>query len=139
MKQNPNCIFCKIVSGQIPSFQLYEDDTVISFLDAFPISRGHALVIPKNHSEKLHECPPEDLAAVAAASQKVAAALTKTLQAPAYNLLCNTGPEAGQKVFHVHFHLIPRKEGDGILKGWPAAEMDKQQAEKLAKTIRENL
>ncbi len=139
MNRDPDCIFCKLAAGEIPCFKLYEDDRVLSFLDVFPISRGHALVIPKNHCEKLHECPAEDLEAVASVAGKVAGALADSVESPAYNLLCNTGSEAGQKVFHVHFHLIPRCEGDGILKGWPAKEVDKKEAESLAEIIREKL
>ncbi|KAL3461353.1 HIT-like domain-containing protein [Aspergillus heterothallicus] len=122
-----SCIFCKIIKGDIPSFKLFESDKVFAFLDIQPLSRGHALVIPKYHGEKLTDIPDDYLAEVLPVAKKIAQATN----AGDYNILQNNGRIAHQVVDHVHFHMIPKpneKEGLGI--GWPsqATDMDKLKA-----------
>ena len=114
MGVDENCIFCKIVKGEIPSSKVYEDNKTIAFLDIHPVSRGHALVIPKNHCTDIFDMTEEDAKAVMAATKKVADAAMKGLGAAGVNLLNSNRKAAGQEVFHYHMHVIPRYENDGI-------------------------
>ena len=109
-----DCIFCKIVSGQIPSLRLFENDSVLAFLDVGPISDGHTLIVPKEHFQRLDKAPPETAAQIARILPMLAAAVQKAVNADGYNLLCNNGTAAGQVVEHLHFHIIPRKQNDGV-------------------------
>jgi len=128
-----------MVAGQIPVTKIYEDDVVLSFLDIGPISDGHTLVIPKQHFEKLHECPAEILGPVASRLGKIAKAVTGAMNSDGYNLLCNNGRAAGQLVEHLHFHIIPRNTGDGVFDRWPAYKYQEGKIEEIAAKIRENL
>lgn len=139
MEKHNDCIFCKIAAGEIPAYTVYEDDSVKCFLDAFPITRGHVLVIPKSHYRTLDDCPADVLSDVSSVLGKIARAVKNAVGSSAYNVLCNNGKAAGQKVFHVHFHVIPRTEGDGLLRGWPAKELKKEDAEQVLKKITENM
>ncbi len=134
-----DCIFCKMVAGQIPVTKIYEDDIVLSFLDIGPISDGHTLVIPKQHFEKLHKCPAEILGQVASRLGNIAKAVVSAMNSDGYNLLCNNGRSAGQLVDHLHFHIIPRNAGDGVFNRWPAYEYEKGKIEAIAAEIRKNL
>ncbi|KAJ5779762.1 hypothetical protein N7457_007482 [Penicillium paradoxum] len=121
------CIFCKIIKGDIPSFKLFESDKVFAFLDIQPLSRGHALVIPKFHGEKLTDIPDEDLLEILPVAKKIA----KASGAVDFNILQNNGRIAHQVVDHVHFHMIPKpNEKEGMTIGWPqqATDMDKLKA-----------
>ena len=137
--QNAECIFCKIIAGQIPAAKIYEDDTVLAFLDIGPISDGHVLVVPKRHYEKIHECPPEVLADVWTRLGKIAGAVLSVMNSDGYNVLCNNGRAAGQLVDHLHFHIVPRMTGDGVFNRWPAFKYPEGKIEKLAQKIRENI
>jgi len=132
---DPNCIFCKIIAGAIPCFKLWESPTVLSFLDIGPLSRGHALVIPKGHAVTLDQLTEEVAGDCGRAVRKVGAAVAKVLGAAGWNVLQNNGSIAGQVVPHVHFHIIPRKEGDGLGYRWNAGQIDKQDAAELVKAI----
>ncbi len=134
-----NCIFCKIAAGQIPSLKIYEDKEILAFLDIGPISEGHTLVIPKQHYTKVHECPPQVLASIMSVLPKVAAAVFAASAADGYNILCNNGRAAGQLVEHLHFHIIPRKTGDGVFSRWPASKYPQGKAEEIAEKIRAKL
>ena len=134
-----DCIFCKMVSGDIPVTEIYEDDAVLSFLDIGPLSNGHTLVIPKQHFEKLHECPSEVIAEVGSRLGKIAKAVSAAMDSDGYNVLCNNGRAAGQLVGHVHFHIIPRNAGDGVFDRWPAYKYKEGQIEEIAAKIRKNL
>jgi histidine triad (HIT) family protein len=134
-----DCIFCKIIAGQIPATKIYEDQVVVSFLDIGPISDGHALVIPKQHFEKLHECPAELLGQVSLRLGKIAQAVAKATGCDGYNVLCNNGRAAGQIVEHLHFHIIPRTTGDGVFNRWPAYKYPQGKIEAIAEQIRKNL
>ncbi|MCJ1368477.1 Adenosine 5'-monophosphoramidase [Acarospora aff. strigata] len=115
------CIFCKIIKGDIPSFKLFESERILAFLDIQPLSKGHALVVPKHHGAKLTDVPDDHLAEVLPVAKKLAAAVG----AQDYNILQNNGRLAHQEVDHVHFHMIPKpndQEGLGI--GWPATKTD---------------
>ncbi|OQD74559.1 hypothetical protein PENDEC_c010G04770 [Penicillium decumbens] len=121
------CIFCKIIKGDIPSFKIFESEKVFAFLDIQPLSRGHALVIPKFHGAKLTDIPDEDLTEILPVAKKIA----KASGAEDFNVLQNNGRIAHQVVDHVHFHMIPKpNEQEGLGIGWPAkeSEMDKLKA-----------
>ena len=128
-----------MVSGEIPVTKILEDEIVLAFLDIGPISDGHTLVIPKQHFEKLHECPAELLGQVASRLGEVAEAVIKGTHSAGYNVLCNNGRVAGQLVSHVHFHIIPRNSSDGLLGSWPAYRYEQGRIEEIADRIRENL
>jgi len=137
-----DCIFCKIVQGQIPSFKVYEDDNVLAFEDINPVSEGHTLVIPKNHAENLFEISSQDLAAVQAASQKVARAIKQALNPIGIAALQLNGRGVNQEVMHYHLHLVPRG-GDAPplpMTQWELKPGDmaaiKQTAEKIAAAMR---
>lgn len=105
------CLFCAIASGAIPCHKIYEDDTVCSFLDINPFSEGHALVVPKRHFAGLLDTPEEELAAIVARVKRIAAHIKEALPCDGFNILQNNGAAAGQTVMHLHFHIVPRKEG----------------------------
>jgi len=128
-----------MVAGQIPVTKIYEDDVILAFLDIGPISDGHALVIPKQHFEKLHDCPPELLGQVASRLGKIAAAVSTAMNSDGYNLLCNNGRAAGQLVEHLHFHIIPRNVGDGVFDRWSSYKYPDGKIEDIAAQIRQNL
>ena len=107
-----DCIFCSILEGEIPSYEVYEDHETYAFLDANPLGRGHTLVIPKDHAETLSDVEGGG-AAVFETTRKIAPRVADAVDAPAYNLGLNNGEEAGQEVPHAHMHIVPRFEGDG--------------------------
>lgn len=119
-----DCIFCKIVRGDIPAHTVYEDDATLAFLDISPAARGHALVIPREHTPDLFGASEETLGAVTHAVQQVGRRLQQVLQPDGLNVIQNNGSAAGQSVFHYHVHLIPRWEGDRALKLWQPGETD---------------
>ncbi|KAJ9646771.1 Adenosine 5'-monophosphoramidase [Knufia peltigerae] len=122
------CIFCKIVKGDIPSFKLFESDKVLAFLDIQPLSKGHALVIPKHHGAKLVDIPDDSLTELLPVVKKLAVASG----AENYNVLQNNGRLAHQEVDHVHFHMIPKpNETEGLGIGWPATATDMEALKKL--------
>ena len=107
-----DCIFCAIAEGEIPSFKVYEDELVLAYLDINPFSKGHTLVIPKKHSAGLLDTDDETLAVIIARVKKVAAHLMEKLGCDGFNIVQNNGEAAGQTVRHVHFHIVPRWNGD---------------------------
>ena len=109
-----DCIFCKIAAGEIPSFKVYEDGDVLAYLDINPFTKGHTLVIPKAHSSGLVDTDNERLATVMAAVRKVASHLKTVLPCDGFNILQNNGAAAGQTVNHLHFHIIPRYNGEEL-------------------------
>jgi histidine triad (HIT) family protein len=112
--RDPNCIFCKIVAGELPAQIVDEDERTIAFMDINPWTRGHLLVIPREHSRDLLEVEPADLAAVAATAQRLAGRALERLEADGVNLLNSCRAAAWQTVFHFHVHVIPRYEGDPL-------------------------
>ena len=133
------CIFCKIASGQIPAAKIYEDEIVVAFLDIGPISDGHTLVLPRQHFEKVHNCPPELLGQIWTRLGRIAEAVASATGADGYNVLCNNGRAAGQLVDHLHFHIVPRKTGDGVFAKWPSYKYRPGQVEIIAEKIRKHL
>ena len=116
-----DCAFCAIVAGELPARSLYADDTVVSFLDIAPATRGHALVVPRAHRRDLWEIDDDELAAVSFVARRVARALRDVLSAPGMWLHHVSGEAAGQDVFHFHLHLIPRYDDDAVQPGWGAS------------------
>ena len=133
------CLFCRMAAGQIPVARIYEDDVVLAFLDIGPVSDGHTLVIPKQHCEKLDDCPADLLGQVCSRLGKLAGAVAAAMNSDGYNLLCNNGRAAGQLVEHLHFHIIPRNAGDGVFNRWPAYKYEDGKAGEIADKIRRNL
>jgi histidine triad (HIT) family protein len=128
-----------MIAGEIPVTKIYEDETVLSFLDIGPVSDGHTLVIPKQHFERVHDCPPELLGQVGSRLGKIAEAVTSAMDSQGYNVLCNNGRAAGQLVDHLHFHIIPRNSGDGVFNRWPAYKYQEGKIGQIAERIRKNL
>ncbi len=113
-----DCLFCKIVSGQVPSAKIYEDDDIFAFLDINPCRPGHALVVPKLHVATLFDLPLDRASTLMAALQRLGKAVMEATDATGLNVCQNNFEDAGQTVFHVHWHLIPRHKDDGV-KLWP--------------------
>ena len=113
-----DCIFCKIIAGEIPSLKIYEDEYVYAFLDIACDCYGHTLVIPKKHCTNVLDCDAQTLAHVTSAVQKISRHFVENCGFDGVNVLNASGKSAEQSVFHLHFHIIPRKEGDGI-SAWP--------------------
>ena len=130
-----DCIFCAIAAGEIPSFRVYEDDLVLAYLDINPFSKGHTLVIPKQHSSGLLDTDDATLAAVIARVKKVAAHVAAQLGCDGFNILQNNGEAAGQTVHHLHFHIVPRWSGD-VAGSFENHEGDMDALEALAEKIR---
>lgn len=129
-----NCIFCKIANGGIPSATLYEDDDFRVILDLGPASKGHTLILPKDHFASLYEIPDELTAKAFILAKKMAEKLTKVLNCDGINIVQNNGAPAGQTVFHFHVHLIPRYEGDSVGIAWePGSLSDDERTEILNK------
>jgi len=113
-QQNDGCIFCAIVAGRAPARVLEENDTTLAFLDIFPITRGHALAIPKRHYQDIRDLPADELASTAAMAQRLAGVAFRDLGADGVNLFQSNGALAFQTVFHFHIHVLPRYQGDGF-------------------------
>jgi histidine triad (HIT) family protein len=116
--QDPDCLFCKIVAGEIPATLVREDERTVAFMDINPATRGHLLVIPREHSANLLEIGAEDLCACAAAGKELAALVTERLGADGVNLINSCGRDAWQTVFHFHLHVIPRYVADPLRLPW---------------------
>jgi histidine triad (HIT) family protein len=134
-----DCIFCKIIAGEIPCFKLYEDDASLAFMDINPANEGHALVIPKEHYADVHAVSNEALASTVVTAKKIAAALDKTLGPDGMNLIQCNGPAAAQSVLHFHMHVLPRRQGDGLTLNWGLEPGDMDAIGELAERIRANL
>lgn len=135
-----DCIFCKIVKGEIPSTKLFENDTVLAFLDIMPASKGHALVIPKKHYRTLVDMPHEELKCVAEAVQKISAATMVAVPGVGgFNVLQSNNEVAGQVIPHVHFHVIPRHEQDKLDFGWEQGKSEMEELNKYAEIVKGKL
>jgi len=131
---NEDCIFCKIVDGEIPATKVYEDEKFFAFLDIRPVNKGHVLVIPKQHCVSLVDMPDELLTGYLPVLKKLTNATIKAVNADGANVSINNGMAAGQEVFHAHFHIIPRFSEDG-LKVWPRNEEEFNDEEVKASII----
>lgn len=135
-----DCIFCKIVAGQIPSTKVYEDAEILAFMDIGPIVKGHTLVIPKQHFDLVTDAPVGVLARVMNVVQKVAAAQLNALKADGVNVFQANGKAAGQVVPHLHFHVVPRFHTDGHNWNWAAKKYDDmKEMAALAEKIRSGM
>lgn len=132
------CVFCKIVNNEIPSQKVYEDAFVVAFLDINPVNPGHTLVVPKSHVENFEEASNENLSHLIIAAKKVAMAIMKAMGYKAFNLEVNNGAIAGQVVNHLHFHIVPRREDDGLTH-WPGKQYKEGQMDDVADRIRNEL
>lgn len=134
-----NCIFCKIIRGEIPCQALLDGDSVLAFLDINPLSEGHTVVIPKTHAARLEDLDPDAVAAMAREFGRLGAVVSDAVGADGYNVLLNNGQIAGQAIGHVHFHIIPRREEDGLGYRWRSKEADHAALKTLADKVRLSL
>ena len=134
--RDPDCIFCKIVAGELPSQKVDEDERTVAFMDISPATRGHVLVVPREHARNLLEIAPEDLQATMATVQRMARRVSERLGPAGVNLLNSCGSAAWQTVFHFHVHVIPRYENDPLRLPWIPAEGDPTEIEAVARELR---
>lgn len=130
-----DCVFCKIIKGEIPSEKIYEDAAAIAFLDIAPVHPGHALVVAKTHHETLSETPDELACYLMSIVKKIMPAILKSTDAQGINVGINNGLAAGQVVPHIHYHVIPRFSNDG-LKFWPQQKYQEGQIKNIGARIR---
>ncbi|MBI2439903.1 MAG: HIT family protein [Lentisphaerae bacterium] len=134
---NSECVFCRIVAGELPSCKVYEDDDTLAFMDIGPIVRGHTLVIPKTHMDPLTAAPAEVLQKLILVVQSIARAQVRAFKADGFNVMQSNGRAAGQVVPHLHFHVIPRFAGDGHHWNWRAHPYEKpEEMNALAQQIK---
>ncbi|MBL8158205.1 HIT family protein [bacterium] len=138
MKTDPNCIFCKIVAGELPKFKVYEDENTLSFLTIEPMSKGHTLVIPKEHVPNVFETSPDTWSLAQETVRKVAHAVEKAMQADGVNINMNNREHAGQVVDHFHIHIIPRYKGDD-LQHWPTRKIAAGEGDEISTKISSTL
>ncbi len=131
-----DCIFCKIAHGEIPSATLYEDDAFRVILDVGPASRGHALILPKEHAKDLYSLSEETASKVLVLAKKMASKMSEALGCDGLNLVQNNGEIAGQTVFHFHMHLIPRYKGDDVKIGWRPGRLSEKDKNELLSLLR---
>lgn len=129
--KDDNCIFCKIANGEIPSKTLYEDEKFRVILDLGPATKGHALILPKNHYANLYELPDEAASNVMLLAKKMVSQMTDRLSCDGFNLVQNNGEVAGQTVFHFHMHLIPRYKDDDQKIGWKPGKPSQEELEEI--------
>jgi len=134
-----DCIFCKIVAGEIPCTRVYEDDACLAFMDVGPLADGHTILVPKKHCQAIGEMPPDEVAHLGRQVPGLARAVKEAMGADGLNVLLNDGRVAGQVVGHVHVHFIPRGPDDGLGYRWPAGESDPDTLRRHADAIRAKL
>lgn len=134
--RDENCIFCKIAAGEIPSATLYEDEDFRVILDIEPASKGHALILPKEHYANLYELNDELASKALVLAKRMITKLTEITGCDGYNILQNNGPVAGQTVFHFHMHLIPRYKGDHVQIGWELGKLSDETKEEILSKIK---
>jgi histidine triad (HIT) family protein len=133
-----NCLFCKVVAGEVPATKVYEDENTLAFLDIKPVNPGHTLVIPKSHYVNIFEVPEEMTTKMMQTIKKIAHGIKDGLGVENMNITMNNGLHSGQTVFHAHIHLIPRHEGDGY-KMWQGREYEDGEKEIVADKIKKAL
>ena len=139
MSTDPDCIFCKIIAGEIPSFKIYEDSETFAFMDINPANEGHALVIPREHAADVHAVSTEAIAATVVTAKKIATAIERTVNPDGLNLLQCNGPAAAQSVLHFHMHVLPRFDNDELKLNWGLQPGNMDAIGALAERIRANL
>ncbi|MCG2892433.1 MAG: HIT family protein [Vulcanisaeta sp.] len=133
-----DCVFCRIIRGEEPAYVVYEDDYVIAILDKYPINRGHTLVMPKKHYRDITEIPSEELCRVIEVVKVVTMAVMRALKAPGVRIVQNNGAEAGQVIFHIHFHVIPMT-GHASSRHYLTDEEGREVSAALSREVREIL
>ncbi|MEM2974047.1 MAG: HIT family protein [Candidatus Micrarchaeia archaeon] len=135
------CVFCKIIEGQIPSSVVFSDEHIMAFLDINPANKGHTLIMPKRHYNTFNDIPVKELSHLFEVVQRVSKAVEKGLAAEGYNILINNKKAAGQLVEHVHIHVIPRHKGDdmAVRLGWSYKKYEGNEIKEVADKIRKNL
>jgi len=139
VNQDPSCIFCKLVAKQIPSTVVYEDRDTLAFMDIGQVNPGHVLVAAKTHAENIYALEDETAGAVFRAAARVARAIRKAFSPPGLSVYQANGKPAGQTVFHLHIHLVPRHDGDGMALAWPVKNPPREKLEEYAAKIRAGL
>lgn len=134
--RDENCIFCKIIGGEIPSVKLYEDEDFVIVLDVGPASLGHALILPKEHYANVFEMPEELLAKCVNLAKVWGEKLVKALHADGLNLVQNNGTAAGQTVFHYHLHMIPRYDGDNVGELWTPGKLTDEMKQEILEKVK---
>jgi histidine triad (HIT) family protein len=135
-----DCIFCKIVQAKIPAIKVYEDEMVLAFMDINPLNDGHTLVVPKRHAETIYEITSDDLSAVMKVAQTVALAIKKALMPDGLTVVQLNHKAAGQVVPHLHIHLIPRWENDGLMiSKWQPLPADMEKTKNIAEKIKKEI
>lgn len=134
-----DCIFCKIINGDIPSTKVYEDDYCYAFLDIMPLSKGHTLLVPKTHVADIFEMTEDIAKNLYAAAPKVANAIKAAFNPAGLNTLNNNGAAAGQTVFHYHLHFIPRYDDEGLQMTWETKQYTAEELNAVAEAIKEQL
>ena len=139
MKRDPNCIFCKIVAGEVPSFKLYEDAATFAFMDINPVNEGHCLAIAKSHFENLYAAAAGEVGEVAETARTVASAVNAVVKPDGLNLIQANGPGAAQSVMHFHIHILPRRLGDELKINWGLKPSNREAIARLAEKIKAKL
>jgi len=139
MRTDSDCIFCKIVAGDLPCFNIYEDEQTLAFMDINPANDGHALIIPKEHWEDCYAIPPKLIAQTMQTVQRVAKAVNETLSPHGINLVQANGSGAAQSVFHFHMHVVPRRIGDELKLNWGLRPGDMDAITDITQKLRSNL
>lgn len=134
-----DCIFCKLANGEIPTATLYEDNDFRVILDLGPVSKGHALILPKEHYDNLYELDDETASKVLVLAKKMITRMTKALGCDGYNLVQNNGEAAGQTVHHFHLHLIPRYKDDQVGLGWNMGKLTDEDKEEILTKFHETI
>lgn len=134
-----NCIFCKIANGEIPSATVYEDENFRAILDLSPASKGHTIILPKNHFKDVCELDEQTAAAVLPVAARIGAAMKASLGCTGFNLVQNNGTSAGQTVFHFHMHVIPRYENGPAMVSWVQNSSESEELQQIAAQIKNNL
>jgi histidine triad (HIT) family protein len=136
MAADPDCIFCKIVAGEVPCFKLFEDEETLFFMDINPVHDGHCLVIPKAHYPTIFEIAPDAMTAAGGTAVQLAKAVNAAVKPDGLNLVQSNGPGAAQSVGHFHIHVLPRRMNDGLLVNWKLKPGDMAHIAEIAERIR---
>jgi len=134
-----DCVFCKIVAGEIPAEKVYEDPDALAFVDINPLAPGHTLLVPKRHYERVGDAPPDVMAAVGKALPEVSRGVAAATEAEGLNVFISDGRVAGQVIPHVHVHVVPRRAGDGVKLRWAPGSYGEGELAKVAASIRSAL
>lgn len=132
------CIYCKIINNDVPSYKVFENEKVVAFFDILPVSPGHTIVVPKEHISDLENLSETDLVEMSKLVKKIGKAMLDGLKVKGYSVFLDNKSAANQHVPHIHFHIVPRAEGDG-LERWPQSGYNEGDAEKCLKKIKKEL